>query len=692
VPKQARLAPLALVIALAGALAGAPGLARAQSDALRADIDHCRRKVYPALVNISVVVREFSGGRSERAPAAGSGVIVSPAGHVLTNFHVAGHTTRITCTLPDGEAIDADVVWHDPLTDLSVLKLRLTERREPAPPLPFATLGDSSALQVGDYVLAMGNPLTLSSSLTLGVVSNTGRVFTDFTGTELEEQDLGGGEVTGLFTRWIQHDALILPGNSGGPLVNLNGEVVGINELGGNGVGFAIPSNLVAKVLNEALTHGEVRRGWLGISVAPVNKLGLEHGALVSNVIAGSPAAQAGVQPGDLLMTLDDQPVDVRFFEQVPELYQRIAELAPGTKVRLGLRRHDDTVALEATLTKMERALGDQEEFTGVGLTVRDITGPMALARQWPSADGVLITGERPGYPFEEAKPDVHAGDVILSLDGRDVKDMAAFRAALAACKGKKEVVLGFRRGEESLLTLVKPERTRPNERGGELPKAWLGVKTQVLTTELAKALGLQGTRGFRVTEVFPWTEAAKAGLQVGDILTAIDGDALEASRPRDAQELKLRVENLGIGDTSELTVLRGGQRVAVKVVMQESPGTALDAKTTEAAAFELKVREVTFMDRIEQRWSDDLKGVLVTEATEGGYANVAGLRADDLIISIDDHAVPDARSFDQAIAGALAAHPRVVRFFVRRGPRTTYLFMEPDWTAAPAAPQAEVH
>lgn len=671
--------------ALAVLLVAAVTSARAQ-DGLREDIDHCRRKVYPALVNISVVVRMFSDGRSERGAAAGSGVIVSPAGHVLTNFHVAGHTTRITCALPNGEAIDADVVWHDPLTDLSVLALRLQTRKEPATALPFATLGDSSALQVGDYVLAMGNPLSLSSSLTLGVVSNTGRVFTNFTGTDMEQLDLGDGEVTGLFTRWIQHDALILPGNSGGPLVNLRGEVVGINELGGNGVGFAIPSNLAAHVLNQALTHGEVRRGWLGASFAPVQRLGLERGALVSNVITGSPAAVAGVQAGDVLVSIDDAPVVARFFEQVPQLYQQIAELSPGRKVRLELRRRGDTVALDVTLARMEPALGDQEEFPAVGMTVRDVTGAMALARQWPDADGVLITGLRPGFPFEEAKPDVHAGDVIVSIDGRPVADLAAFNALWAELSTKEQLMLGYRRRHESLLTLVKPARKKPTERGGELRKAWLGVKTQVLTSDLAQALGIPGTKGFRVTEVYPWTEAAKAGLRVGDILTSIGGTALEAFRARDAQELKQVVERQPIGSTVEVALVRGGQRAVASMVMQESPGTSTDAKSGGVAAIELEVRELTFIDRIEHRWPEQVVGVLVTEATSGGWAGMAGLLIDDLIVSVEDHDVPDVASFERVMKDVLERRPRAVRFFVRRGPRTTYVFMEPDWDAVPQA------
>ena len=230
---------LALLILLTTAL---PAAAKERGeDELRRDMEFAREQVYPALVNIGVVAKVHSGGRSVRFPAAGSGVIVSPAGHVVTNYHVAGEATRIVCRLPSEEVVEAEVVAHDPLTDLSVLRLKLETRADRNAPIPFARIGDSDELTTGDYVLAMGNPLTLSSSMTLGIVSNPKRVFASFTGAEMDELDLGDGQMTGLFTRWIQHDALILPGNSGGPLVNLKGEVVGINELGGGGRGLRHP-------------------------------------------------------------------------------------------------------------------------------------------------------------------------------------------------------------------------------------------------------------------------------------------------------------------------------------------------------------------------------------------------------------------------------------------------------------------
>lgn len=452
------------------------GAQKSANDALRHDIQMARNKVYPALVNISVVVRYYNGGRAQRAPAGGSGVIVSKDGYVLTNYHVAGHTTRITCTLPDGEAIDARVVLHDPLTDLSILKLRLERRPNPAAPLPFAALGDSNSLQVGDYVLAMGNPLLLSSSMTLGIVSNTKRVFTDFTGTLIEEMELDAGEATGLLTRWIQHDALILPGNSGGPLVNLKGEVVGINELGGSGMGFAIPSAIAASVLKQALQGGETKRGWLGFRVLPVSKMGRTTGALISAVLSGSPMAKAGLAPGDILLYVNDIPVNVRFFEEVPLLHQHIAALPAGQAARLQYLHNGEMRTATATVAAMQRSLGKEQEYRAIGMTVQEITEPMALARRFPNREGVLVTGVRPGYPFETAKPAINPGDVILTVGDNRINDLETFRKVVAGL-GNQEVTVTFRREEEILLTLVKWTPDNPTEEGENCRKPGWGSR-----------------------------------------------------------------------------------------------------------------------------------------------------------------------------------------------------------------------
>jgi serine protease Do len=646
------------------------------------DVEFARQQVYPALVNISVVVKGFSGGRYERFSAAGSGVIVSPEGHVLTNFHVAGDSARIFCRLPSKEEIEATVVAHDPLTDLSVLKLKLDARRDTNLSIPYAKLGDSSKLDVGQPVLAMGNPLTLSSSMTLGIVGNPSRVFTSFTGSDMDEMDLGEGQVTGLFTRWIQHDALILPGNSGGPLVNLRGEVVGINELGGSGVGFAIPSNLAAHVLNQAVTYGEVRRGWFGVTIYPVEKMGLRHGALVSSLQPGGPAEKAGLQPGDVITALDGLAVDAVFFEDVPVLYKRMSDYVAGSSVRVAYRRGAEEKTADLTVTRMERYLGDEEEVKNLGLTVRGITGPMALLRRWPDANGVLVTGVRPGFHADDAKPSVQSGDVILDLDGRPVTDLASFQQIAGAVGKKPGIRVRVRRGNDDIVTVLDTSKKPPESLGAELPKAWLGVATQVVTPDVAKALAAKDAKdlkGFRITQVYPGTEAAKAGLQVGDVLLSIDDSPLKASRIQDAEVLKRIIEQRTVGETAKFSVLRGDSRLDVPVVLQETPGTVAEVKTANDPDLEYKVRGVVFTDVIENRWPLDQRGVIVTDVTRGGLANVAGLRSGDLVLKVSNQDVADVKGFEEIVKKNKETKPDVVPIFVRRGYRTAFVFVQPE-------------
>ncbi|MHC4598968.1 MAG: PDZ domain-containing protein [Planctomycetota bacterium] len=671
-----------LLLPLLVFLASTVGASERGEDALRRDIEFARRKVYPALVNISVVVKGFGGGRVQRFPAAGSGVIVSPAGHVLTNFHVAGETTRIVCTLPSRETIEAAVVAHDPMTDISVLQLKMDTRADPNVPVPFASLGDSDALRVGDYILAMGNPLSLSSSMTLGIVSNPKRVFTSFTGSDIEERELPTGQRTGQFTQWVQHDALILPGNSGGPLVNLQGEVVGINELGGNGVGFAIPSNLVAHVLNQALTYGEVRRGWLGLSLYPVGKLQRETGALISSVSPGSPGEKAGVKPGDILLAIDGKPANAAFFEEIPLLYKRVADLTPGSETRLRLLRGKETLEVAVAVDRLEKYLGEEIELRAWGITVRGITGFMALARKYPDDRGVLVTGVRPGFPGDVAKPTLRSGDVIRTLDGEPVTDLEGFGALVKKiAKGKKKkLLMGLRRGDQELLTVLNVSKKEKEAAGGELPMAWLGVRTQVLTSEVSRAMGIRGKKGFRVTQVYPDTEAAKAGLRPGDIIYALNGKTLRASRLSESEMLRRRIENLTIGTKATLSVARGKERLEIPVLLEETPSTAAEVKTVKTDVLEFSVRDITFMDRVRNKWEKGQQGVIVVEATSGGWASLGGLGARDLILSINGKPVADVQAF-KAVDKALSREkPDVVRIFVKRGYRTAFVFLEPEW------------
>ncbi len=688
----------AMASAAAATVAGEPAVPTAR------EVEKAVAAVYPALVNISAVSRDFAEGRAIRFPSAGSGVLVSEAGHVLTNFHVAGNSTRIRCTLTDGRIFDADVVAHDPLTDLSVLQLRAAGRGGPAASggsgtslsgLRPARLAVDAAVAIGDPVLALGNPFALSSSVTLGIVSNAHRVFTDFTGSELSDVELEGGESTGWLTQWIQHDALILPGNSGGPLVNLAGEVIGINELGGGGIGFAIPARVAADVLRHALADGNVRRSFLGFAALPVAKLGRETGALVSSVTAGGPAEAAGLAAGDILLALGGEAVEARFFEQVPELYRRVASLPIGAPVTLRIERRGKVLDLLATTQEMERLRGERGEVRALGISAEELTGPLALARNLRVREGVIVTGLRPGQAAATARPQVQVGDVLLAVNGQPVATIAALAQRLAAAApaganggsgpsgasdSSASLVLKLLRSDQEILTLVRLPESRNGRWGGELPRAWLGVLTQVLSPELATALGRPGTRGYRVSEVYSWTNAEQAGLAVGDLLIALDGEAFSASRPQDADDLRRAVEARRIGDTLRLTVVRDGREREIAVELESRPAASEETRRSKQEEFEFSVRELTLLDRSDKHWPRDQAGVLVTDVTSGGWAHMAGLRIDDLILSLNSAEVAGVADFERRVAELKAARAPSVEVFVRRGAGTHFVFIEPEW------------
>src|SRR5918999_1250120 len=262
-------------------------------------------KVAPSLVRIHVVSLDHQEGRELKREASGSGTIITPEGHVVTNHHVAGRTKAITCTLSSREEIPAELVGTDPLSDIAVLKLK-----PPAPrTFPAASFGSAASLQVGDRVLALGSPLSLSQSVTMGIVSNTEMImpqlFWPFNRMTLEGEDVGS------LVRWIGHDAAIFGGNSGGPLINLHGEIVGVNEIS-LGLAGAIPADLAKDVALAIIKDGRVKRSWIGLDVQPLLKSSpVSSGALVGGTIEGSPAARAGFKPGDVVMKVGSEPVTV---------------------------------------------------------------------------------------------------------------------------------------------------------------------------------------------------------------------------------------------------------------------------------------------------------------------------------------------------------------------------------------------
>jgi serine protease Do len=439
--------------------AGSTALAQ---DDIQQRIYRARDRALPALVNVRPVLDVFRGGRRRQSTATGSGVIVTKDGLVVTNFHVAGHAKKVYCTLADKTRVPASLVGGDPATDLAVLRLDEKELKRLGSSFRVAKLGSDSPPQVGEIVLALGSPRGLSMSLTRGVISNTERYF----GGDIT---LPTGELTGMYNNWLQTDAAINPGNSGGPLVNLSGEVIGINSRGvpgGDGLGFAIPADVVRHVFEQIVEHGRVIRAWVGID-RNLEPLGFEaevRGVRVGHVAKNSPAAEAGLQPGDIIRTLGGLTIDAMHMDDLPPIRRHIAEARVGHE--LGVRLWRDGKQLYLKLKPRELPSKKARQFAArrLGLTARVITGPYARRAGLSSTDGVLVTGVSAGGPA--ASGDVRQGDIILSIDRKAVKDLAAFEKLYdELVKAKREKVLvSVKRGTQVILRVLSPATRDPEE------------------------------------------------------------------------------------------------------------------------------------------------------------------------------------------------------------------------------------
>lgn len=674
-------AALPLLLLLLWSFAAAP---QSQESVLPADmkarIDLAVAKVKPALVRISVVSLGYSEGRELKYEASGSGVIITPEGHVVTNHHVAGYATRIKCTLSTREEIDAELVGQDPLSDLAIIKLT------PAEPRTFLTadFGDSDAMQVGDSVLAMGSPLALSQSVTLGILSNTELVLPErrFGRMELE------GENVGSLVRWFGHDADIFPGNSGGPLVNLDGEIIGINEIS-IGLGGAIPGNLAKAVSEELMTTGKVRRAWFGVGVQPrLDSMTLDKGILVNSVITGSPAEAAGLEPGDVIAAVNEVPVDVRFEEQLPGFNQLLASLPVGEPAAFQVLRGDTTETLNLSPIEREEAAPQQHEVREWGATMRNISLMMSKEMKRKNTEGVVVTTTRPGGPLGEAKPNIDRNDVIVKVNDTDIKSLDDLRAVTAevlkdAGDALVPVLVTYERKQERFVTVARIGIAGPNDPARQVQKPWLPVDTQVLTRDIATQMGDADLTGFRVTYVYGGSTAETAGVQLGDIIVAVDGMALEATEPEDYEELSTLIRQYKLDSEVELDLLRGGERQKLAVKLAPSPKEPREMARYESKEFEFAGRDVTEFDRAKEKIPGDRVGVLVDDVKSGGWAALGGLSPGDIVLKVDGAATPDVTALEAAMNGIAEAKPKTIVLLVLRGIQTQYLEIQPRWEDA---------
>ena len=372
----------------------------------------------------------------------GSGFIIDQKGLVLTNNHVVENAEKITVKLADEREFSAKVVGRDPRTDIAVIQIS-----DGKGSFPVAPLGDSGGLQVGEWVVAMGSPFGLDNTLTAGVVSAKGR-------------HIGAGP----YDNFIQTDASINPGNSGGPLVNLRGEVVGINtaifsRTGGNlGIGFAIPIDLAKEILPELIKTGKVTRGWLGVSIQRVTpeiaeSLGIDksRGALVANVMEGSPAAEAGIKTGDVIVEYNGNKIEDS--NQLPIL---VARTDVGDTVDVDLLRDKKQISATVKIGEMkdQEVVASAPQKGKLGLTVQNITPQLAEGLGLERANGVVITSVQPQSTAAEAG--LRRGDVILEVNRKQIANVDSFQKTVNEAKPDTNILFLVRRGDNNLFLALK--------------------------------------------------------------------------------------------------------------------------------------------------------------------------------------------------------------------------------------------
>lgn len=651
------------------------GAIYAQAPAAKAQVtpaeDPMLTRVFPSIVRIEAIRLQPSDGRLTKRWTGGSGVVISAQGHVVTNCHVTEDGDFFRCYLFDGTHVEAKLVGQDALTDLAILQLDLTQRPKGAAPLVVTKFADSDQLKAGDEVFALGSPGFVSQSVTRGIVANPSLVLPEQTAGKM----ILRGEDVGALVRWILHDARIFGGNSGGPLVNSRGEIVGINELGVFNLSGAIPSNLARIVADNLIKKGTVVRGWSGLTVQPrLEADGAGAGVIVGDVAAGSPGAKAGLQPGDLVLACDGHEIEGGEEKAVAHFNRLEASQLPENEFVVDFLRAGKKQTARLKLMPREPAQADDAELRSWGAVVRDLTQRVVREERLPDSGGVWLENIQPAGPSGQAEPNLRRGDVLVAVEGKAIASVQELKALTdklteGLTTGVKPVVASVRRDGAVISSVVELRTSNPRNPPQQALKAWLGVASQPLTPKLATRLGIKADGGARVTRVYAATKAEASGLKVGDVILAIDGTPVPARRPEDTDVLARQIRQYKADTSAVFSLWRDGQKIELPVTLELQPKPTAEMPYFEDQELEFFAREIAFDDRVRLQLSPEAKGALIESATVAGWASLAGLRADDVVEKAGDATIANLADLKQAREQATkSGNPWWVLLVKRRG------------------------
>lgn len=660
-----------------GSLIAKDAVVESSTRADQALIDAAIDKVYPSLARIHVIAEAPKGGRMQKTGGTGSGTIIHKDGYILTNHHVAGNGTRVWVRLANKTKVDAVVVGTDPQTDLCVLKMNMEQVPASMKPLPVASFGDIKTLNVGDTVMSMGSPAGVSQSVTLGVVANMEMIAPGNNAGVLQD-----GEKVGDLVRWIGHDAVIYFGNSGGPLVNMRGEIIGVNEIGLGSLGGAIPADIAKYVANELIEHGEVRRSWTGLVPQPRTESGkIKKGVLTAAVVEGSPAAEAGLKPGDMVTHFDGVEVDASAPEHLP-LFNRVVLGTPVDKsVEVKVLREGKEQTFTLKTVERSKAKGKDIALEAWGITARNLTKRSALRLKRDNTDGVRVSSVSKSGATASSKPVIAPGDVILSVDRKKVTSLEDLMAVTESrLKGKEEgvdTIVEFERKGQLLATVVELGKEPNQSKSSAAERAWVGLKTQVITRDLAELLEISKKKGVRVTQIIPGSKAEEAGFKKGDLLLKMDGQVIRAERLRDADVFDSMVREYPSDETVVFDIIRDGKAQQIKCELQEAPKPAGEYRKLVNKTLECTLRSPS---KDNAKEAEIKEGIYVDSVELAGWASLAGLAGGDVILSIDGKKVTSLDMLEKELADVEAKQNDYIVLFIKRGKLTRFIEIHPVW------------